>query len=72
MFSFEKNGTGKRSFGKDETSFVWRTLADGNVEVTGENTKGGSMRTWLFRFVSSSEAYYGDNKDSLGAKLERQ
>lgn len=71
-FSFEKGGTGKRSFGKDETSFVWRTLADGSIEVTGENTKGADMKTWLFRFVSSSEAYYGDNKDNLGAKLERQ
>jgi hypothetical protein len=71
-FSFEKGGTGKRSFGKDETSFVWRTLADGSIEVTGENTKGADMKTWLFRFVSSNEAYYGDNKDNLGAKLERQ
>ena len=71
-FSFEKSGTGKRSFGNDETSFVWRTLADGSVEVTGENTKGASMKTWLFRFVDSNEAYYGDNKDNLGAKLERQ
>jgi hypothetical protein len=72
IFSFEKAGMGKRVFGKDETSLVWRTTADGVIEATGESTKGGNMRTWYFRFVSSSEAYYGDSKDNLGSKLEKQ
>ena len=71
-FSFEKAGKGKRVFGKDETALVWRATADGVIEATGESTKGGSMRTWYFRFVSSSEAYYGDSKDNLGSKLEKQ
>ena len=72
LFAFQKGGVGKRSFGTDETGFVWRALPDGLIEVSGESNKGGPMQIRLFRFVNSDEAYYGTSKDNMGAKITRE
>jgi hypothetical protein len=71
-FSFNKNGLGMRSFGKEESQIVWTLLPDNLIQVVGESTKGGSMRTWYFRFLSTNEGYYGDSKENPSAKLEKQ
>jgi hypothetical protein len=71
-FSFESGGKGTRSFGgADPTSLTWRKRAGGFVEVTGAGSQGGQEITWFFRFVSDSEAYYGNSKDGMTMQLQR-
>ena len=71
-FSFEPEGKGTRSFGgADPTSITWRKRAGGFVEVTGAGSQGGQETTWFFRFVSESEAYYGNNKEGATTQVQR-
>jgi hypothetical protein len=71
-FFFEKAGRGKRVFGNDETPIVWRNNSNGLIEATGESTKGGSMRTWYFRFISDTEAYYSESENQLGSRMQKE
>jgi hypothetical protein len=72
-FSFEPGGKGTRSFGgADATAITWRERSGGNVEVTGAGSKGENEMTWYFRFVSETEAYYGNSKDDVTKPLQKQ
>lgn len=72
-FSFEPDGKGTRSFGgADATAITWRERSGGNVEVTGAGSKGEKETTWDFRFVSETEAYYGNSKDDVTKPLQKQ
>jgi hypothetical protein len=69
-FTFEKDGTGFRQFGKDKTSLIWRQIEGGLIETTLQVTQGGDVRNMYFRFLSNSEGYFGVAKDSVSKKLE--
>ena len=72
-FSFESDGKGTRSFGgADATAITWRQRSGGFVEAKGDGSKGGETMTWFFRFVSESEAYYGNSKEDVTKPLQRQ
>jgi hypothetical protein len=69
-FTFEKDGTGFRQFGKDKTSLIWRQIEGGLIEITLQVTQGGDVRNMYFRFLSNSEGYFGVAQDSVTKKLE--
>jgi hypothetical protein len=72
-WSFLKGGQGEKTFGAGTTTFTWRVLDTGFVEVTGRS--GGpdsSLRVWIVRFNSNAEAVYGDTAASLKARMRSQ
>lgn len=69
-FHFLPDGKGIRSVGAVQTSFVWHARG-GVVEATGDSTTGGKKTTWFFRFASNSQAYYGDTRDGINLKLQK-
>lgn len=68
-FTFHSRGEGTREFGSDQTKVTWRHVSPKLIEVVNQ---AGAGDTWFFRFVSSTEAYYGGSKDKITLKLQPQ
>lgn len=73
IFEFKPNGRGNRSFNNaDRTAFTWKIRPDRLVEVTGPGSQGEADVTWFFRFENATDAFYGNRKDDVVRKLDKQ
>ena len=65
-FNFAAGGTGSKVFGTDKPAGIrWRHLNPTLVDVESLE----SREHWYFRFISLTEAYYGNKKESTKTKL---
>ncbi len=66
-FTFRKDGTCLRQFNTTQAVVKWRTHGPNAIEVIGSTP----AETRYFRFVSPTEAYYGE-KDSITTPVRPQ
>ena len=69
IFRLNRDGSGYRKFGKDETALVWRRNSSGLIEVVGKSTAHGTIKTWFFMFKDRRTGYYGDTADNLNLQI---
>lgn len=71
LMSFERNGTGARSWGGETKAFVWTIAADGVVEVSGLIPKQNQMQTLYFKFSSNNTGTFSQNRALIDDPVSR-
>lgn len=71
LISFDRNGTGTRSWGGESKTFVWTLAADGVVEVSGIIPKQNQMQTLFFKFSSDKTGTFSQNRAQIDNPISR-
>lgn len=71
LVSFERNGTGTRTWGGDSKTFVWNLAADGVVEVSGIIPTQKQMQTLYFKFTSDKTGTFSQNRALIDNPVSR-
>jgi hypothetical protein len=64
-YHFNRDGSGFRLYTKIKTSFTWRKLDTGIVEVAGRMVPAGPQVMWFFKFDNKKTALFGTSEDKI-------